>query len=73
MDQPTFYLIKVRGHLDDTWADWFEGLTIANLDDGNALLSGYLQDQAALQGTLKRINDLSLVLISVNTATDKNE
>jgi hypothetical protein len=66
MDEPTFYRIRVRGHLDETLASWFEGLTISNLEDGEAELSGTLQDQAALQGVLNQISSLGLTLLSVN-------
>jgi hypothetical protein len=67
MEQLNFYQIKVKGHLDDTWNDWFEGLKISNRENGEAVLSGYLPDQAALHGILQRINSLGLTLISVNT------
>jgi hypothetical protein len=73
MDKPTFYHIRVKGHLDGTLIDWFAGLAISNLEGGEAVLSGYLQDQAALQGTLKRISDLGLALISVNIGNAMNE
>ena len=66
MDQPTRYQIKIKGHLDASLADSFDGLTISNLESGEALLSGQIQDQAALQGVLNRINNLGLTLISVN-------
>jgi hypothetical protein len=66
MDEPVFYHIRVKGHLDGTLAGWFDGLTITNQDGGEALLSGPLTDQAALQGVLNRISNLGLVLISVN-------
>lgn len=72
MDKPTSYQIKVNGHLDATWAEWFEGLAISNLESGEALLSGYLQDQAALQGVLKRISDMGLILISVNAVSEED-
>jgi len=68
MDIPTYYEIRVKGHLDDSWADSFDGLTITNLKNGEALLSGSIQDQAALQGVLNRISNLGLSLISVNSA-----
>ena len=71
MDKPTFYHIEVKGHLDDTWSEWFEGLTITNQEDGEAILSGFLQDQAALQGVLNRISSLGLTLISVNAVPDQ--
>lgn len=70
MDKPVFYEIKVKGYLDDTWEDWFEGLTISAHEDGESRLSGYLSDQAALHGILTRINSLGLNLISVNAIPD---
>ena len=70
MDKPTFYHIKVQGHLDHTLASRFENMAVANLEEGDALLSGQLPDQAALQGLLRRISDLGLTLISVNAATE---
>lgn len=45
MDKPTFYQIRIKSHLDDTWAESFEGLTISNLEDGGALLTGFIPDQ----------------------------
>jgi hypothetical protein len=71
MDKPTFYQIRVKGHLDEILVDWFDGLTISNQEDGEAVLSGRLTDQAALQGVLKRISNLGLVLISVNAVDEK--
>jgi hypothetical protein len=73
MDKPTFYQIRVKGHLDDTLAGWFDGLTISNLEGGDALLSGPLADQAALQGLLKRISNLGLTLLSVNALLEEEE
>jgi len=61
-----FYEIKLKGHLDQSWADWFEGLTFSHESDGTTILSGENIDQAALHGLLKRIRDLGLPLISVN-------
>jgi hypothetical protein len=71
MDKPTFYQIRVKDHLDDTLAGWFDGLTVSNLEGGEAVLSGSLQDQTALQGILKRISYLGLTLISVNTVPEE--
>jgi hypothetical protein len=28
------YEIRLKGHLDSQWADWFEGLTITLEEDG---------------------------------------
>jgi hypothetical protein len=61
----TYYVITVRGHLDDQWSVWFEGMTITNVANGEALLAGQVVDQAALQGLITKIRDLGLPLIAV--------
>ncbi len=66
MNEHTHYHIKIKGHLDTRWQDWFDGLTITKTDDGDTVLSGIIVDQAALHGILKKIRNLSLTLISVN-------
>ncbi len=63
--QPTIYQIRIKGHLDDRWSDWFDGLTITQETDGNTLLTGPVVDQSALYGLLKKVHDLGLPLISV--------
>jgi hypothetical protein len=65
-DESGFYEIRLKGHLDDRWADWFEGLTITLEEDGNTLLICPVIDQAALHGLLKRVRDLGMPLLSVN-------
>jgi hypothetical protein len=64
--EQVYYEIRVRGHLDSYWSDWFEGLSLTNLPGGEAVIFGPLADQAALHGVLERIRDLNLTLISVN-------
>ena len=58
--------IRIRGHLDMGWAEWFDPLTITNLDDGDAILCGPVADEAALHGVLAKIRDLGLPLLSVH-------
>ena len=62
---PAYYEIKISGHLDPGWSDWFAGMKLAHLEGNVTLLSGPLVDQAALHGVLERIRDLNLSLISV--------
>jgi len=63
--QPMVYQIRIKGHLGREWADWFEGLTITALDNGNTLLTGALVDQAELHGLLRKIRDIGIPLLSV--------
>jgi hypothetical protein len=65
---PEYYEIKIRGHLDQQWSEWFAGLKLTYLEGDGSLLSGTLPDQAALHGLLERIRDLNLTLISVTSA-----
>jgi len=60
------YQIRVGGHLDRQWADWFGDMTIAYEDDDETVLTGPLTDQAALFGILTRVRDLGLTLLAVN-------
>jgi len=62
-----YYEIRVRGHLEARWANQFEGLTITLEENGSTLLNGPLADQAALHGILKKVRDLGLTLLSVNS------
>jgi hypothetical protein len=63
--EPGWYEFRLKGHLDDRWAAWFEGLTITREDSGNTLLRGLVVDQAALYGLLRQVRDLGLPLLSV--------
>jgi hypothetical protein len=64
--EPGLYEIRVKGHLNDRWAAWFDGLTITLEDNGDTLLTGPVVDQAALHGLLKKVRDLGLPLVSVS-------
>jgi hypothetical protein len=65
-NKPQCYEIRLKGHLDDRWAEWFEGLTITLEENGDTLLTGPVVDQAALHGLLKKVRDLGLPLVSVS-------
>jgi hypothetical protein len=64
----TIYYIRVKGHLDRRWSEWFDGLEITNLENGEATLSGDIVDQAALHGLLNKVRDLGLPLVAVSCA-----
>ncbi len=63
--QAVIYEIRLRGHLDSQWTDWFGGLTITLEEDGDTLLTGPVLDQSALHGLLKKVRDLGMPLVSV--------
>jgi hypothetical protein len=75
MNEPKFsgrgeYEIKVKGHLDERWSLWFEGMLITAdfSEDGTPIttFTGLMVDQAALHGVLAKIRDINMPLISVN-------
>jgi hypothetical protein len=67
--EPERYEIRVRGHLDERWADWFDGLTITLEKSGDTRLTGPVVDQAALHSLLRKVRDLGVPLLSVRLLT----
>ncbi len=63
-DLPTPYQIHLKGALDSSWSDWFDGFTITIQGD-ETILNGSVIDQAALHGILAKINELGLPIVSV--------
>jgi hypothetical protein len=64
-DTGEIYEIKIRGHLDTKWSEWFYGLIITHERDGATTLSGALPDQIVLHSVLDRLRDMNLPLLSV--------
>ena len=62
--EPGRYEIRLKGHLDQRWAERFAGLTFSH-DDVTTILFGPVVDQAALYGLLRTVRDLGLPLLSV--------
>lgn len=61
------YQIRIKGHLSPQRMKWFDGLTITLEENGDTLLTGPVIDQAALHGILKKVRDLGMPLLSVNS------
>ncbi len=59
------YRIRVKGHLDDSWAEWFDGLAVTHEENGTTMLTGAVADQAALHGLIAKVRNLSLQLLLV--------
>ena len=62
---PTYYQIRVQGHLDQSWSARFDNLTILHDPDGGTTLAGPVADQAALFGLIEKARDLGLTLLAV--------
>ena len=69
--QGRFFEIRVKGHLDDSWSDWLEGLEVRLLENGEMVLLGQIRDQAALIGILNRLYGLNLSLLSLSEVNQK--
>jgi hypothetical protein len=67
--QAQHYQITVFGTVDQSWSEWFGGLTVTSVVENDGLatteLTGILPDQGALRGILNKLWDLNLSLLSV--------
>ncbi|MFM8322199.1 MAG: hypothetical protein ACKOC5_14900 [Chloroflexota bacterium] len=73
-DRPGQYQIRVLGALDQCWLDHLEELQITTSSSGGSYqvtqISGWLSDQTALAGLLELLNDLGMVILTVNRLRD---
>ena len=67
---PGQYQLRIRGHLDSSWTNWFEGMALTQENDGTTSLCGPVLDQAALHGLLAKVRDIGATLIAVNLLED---
>jgi hypothetical protein len=65
------FKIRVKGHLNSKWSDWFEGLELVLLDNGETVLAGRIVDQAALIGIINKLYRLNLNLLSINKVEEE--
>jgi len=72
-EKVSVYEIRVKGHLGGRWSEWFDGLQITSLENGEALLSGEVMDQAELHGVLAKVRDLGLPLVAVTSVERAKE
>lgn len=69
------YQICIANLLDETWKEWFDGLSLTLNEDGTTLLTGVIDDPAVLHTVLNNIRNLNLDLVSVSyteVAEDRN-
>ena len=61
------YQLIVAGELSDQVQTVFDGMAVTRTG-GTTMLSGYVRDQAELQGLLQRVSDFGLTLLEVKAA-----
>ncbi len=70
---PRVFQIRIVGVLHERWKTWFDGMTVTNLDCGETLIEGLIQDQSVLVGVINQIHSLNLTLISINSMEPEGE
>jgi hypothetical protein len=71
-DEPARYRIRVRATLEQERRAWFEGFEMSRQANGDTVLAGLVDDQAALHGLLARISALGLPLISLEREREEH-
>lgn len=66
LSESAVYEIRVKGLLEQRWAQWFDGMKIIpDPEPRETIIRGPVVDQAALHGLLARIQDLGLPLLAL--------
>lgn len=63
---PRLYTIIITHLLDETWKEWFDGLTLISREDGTTLLTGIFEDSTVLHTVLNKMRNLNMDLVSVS-------
>jgi len=58
--------IRIKEHLDQGWVEWLDGFSITYTEQDETILTGKVQDQAALYGLMAKLRDLGVILVAVN-------
>ena len=59
--------IRIKGEMDQSWSEWFEGFKIEHPEPDETLLTGLVEDQAAFYGLIGKLRDLGVQLTAVNS------
>jgi hypothetical protein len=58
--------IRIKSHLDENWTEWLDGFTLTHTEKDETVLTGMINDQAALYGLMAKLRDLGVILLAVN-------
>jgi|WetSurMetagenome_2_1015567.scaffolds.fasta_scaffold87603_1 hypothetical protein len=64
--------IRVKDHLDENWSKWLDGFAFNYPRPDETVLTGRVEDQAALYGVIAKLRDLGVKLLSVNFGEAKD-
>jgi hypothetical protein len=62
MHESGLYEIRIQGHLEYRWTNWFEGLTIGLTENGETLLTGAARSGNVAWRVLRKVRDLGMAL-----------
>ena len=63
---------RIDGQIDTAWSEWFEGEIFIDKVKDQTVLTCNLCDSSALYGTINKLRDLGLNLVSVNSLEQGN-
>lgn len=72
MKRPMSYQFRIQGHVDNSLADWFAPLSVANEPNGEATLTGPVRDQSELYGILMKLANLNFTLIAMQRISNSD-
>lgn len=65
--------IKLKGKVDESWSEWFEGFELAYNEPDETILTGVVSDQAAFYGLIGKLRNLGIQLVAVNSIEKPDE
>jgi hypothetical protein len=65
--------IRIKGHLDEKWAEWLTGFTLSLTGQEETILEGRVEDQAELYGLIGKLRDLGVKLAAVHVGEEMDD
>jgi hypothetical protein len=65
--------IHIKGQINPQWSEWFGGLSLSPSGPDETMLSGQVQDEAALYGIISRLRDLGLKITLLSSEEIQSE